>query len=1450
MIWGIKAYLERCIALALGIEEPEKRPWNVRTDQWPPFIDRRRKSPDWLALVTAEFDRRRREPVWDIEVPVYQEAIGAMAEWRTALQFLSRLVRDSRKTAQHPHGLLTLDAPDQEVIDACIREVMKDKQPTLGHRMLAALGGLLRLDILLTTNFDDLLERAFTGARNPLTVFEVPLSGTMPHWSAVSNQRSLVKLHGHRHSLRADYTLDALPTESDRYRFLEYLATADGRQKMFMARADNRPVKDLPVQNHLLIMGVAATERRTRSLIESAWTHLASDFRVIWLCHAPKDVEAVQALTRDFKRNHKENDPHWEGSRILRHEHLGLLFLQLYQSIRRGLPTTGMIFPSVSRLAVPPLPSLRDIRESNDTHKATRSRLEKDVAEQIVAMMTPGFPGKKLAVITSSPDVSGATTACAELYDSLQAKESICLWLDMNDIASTDDLFEQLLEAAYYRLGIETWMPVFIAKTPRPRAAEIQRLAQSTNKPWVIFLNARETPGANFGDDAQVLDECYPNNWVDHDLKYAQDQYDANSEGAREAASQCYEGVAQLLAELCGAQSPTIAVVLLCRAQCAAGLPCSDPPLIAHLRKVGMLRPSGDVHSAIEPMLRAYEPIVLETVGVAFNSDSVIVDVLNWVHEDESECKARRHFLHALVLMQRTRFLSSIWCQAVSPMALEIHNHFVDRISWVTALEELGLLRRKVGGFIWMHARARNQLRLLLSSKERRKKFFDERKAMKASQKPVELQGLGRRLEEWKPEQSAALIHSNLAEWFRRVFAAANSPAALFEAVYHSCRSTISSIATIGNTSQQCITQCDLASSQVEAAVSLLRANAWLVQTHGYSRGSCRRLEYVRFELCKEIDAHCDRYENGSKGSRQWFLKDVQPRVRSIKEGTRLLRIQCTEVMRAIAREVGEDIRAIERHNALPRLLAGNPDSRSLVSSDTIAEKDLFQACFARPEGASQRCVNALQWVRWCRWRGMLFIQKRDYQTSLTALRLAVLSSTFVNGPASALSYDIVPRLHDLNIDLLESIATVVKHCVNGTLRIFGRPTDMHRIRLECLRVVEQIVTQQLLDISLARRRDMANRPVKTALPNVLETVGQMISQGLGLAEHILLLNETFGSEIAPNAMWCKSRLLMHRSACIQHMARLNANRSCEQWDEGMQALADSESCLNVGDLRRLGSDRAVIELHRAELRLTEAELIEFQHSGSDIKSFGDICRETSCRNDLANDVGTILWMARGEKLRNDVFALHDCSADGTKTDKLVDESVKAAGTRVESLRKVKALVQDAMRFLRRAEDTLRNRRRNVWWTCWFFQRKLTAISMSVWASVPEIGTPIPYVGEESAPRNTPTAADDVLEDAIRMTRSDAYRLATIVEAYTSLCAALQVRLMMDAKALRIPERQRDMGNRLHDACSRLMETALGRYERTEMDLRQMADDPVVTYIITVFDKAAIATKYLSSPTE
>lgn len=351
----LKPYLKRCILRAL-IGNPETR-WHPRTDQWPPFVDRdfneRKRQPlepaeELNAYRSTLSKRNTGQTPADVaqQVDTLQRAAGATSDWREALWFLSTLENDSRENGA---GSFRCEEYRQEIADSCFREVLRGKSTALNHKMLGVLAGAMRFNLLVTSNFDDLVEKGFTEARNPLQVIGVPIEGKLPAWSAVSKVRTLIKLHGHLHRLRADHTLEDHPSEDDKNHFLEYL----------LGRTVRNAPQERDFQNHLLVMGVSGSDNRSIELIEHACTKLPKDFRVFWLCYSDEDVRRVGALSEKVQLLNAHGNP---GSRnrhgsfcVLKHTNSGLLLMQLYQTIRGNLPPFGAMFPSVSRLTLPPL---------------------------------------------------------------------------------------------------------------------------------------------------------------------------------------------------------------------------------------------------------------------------------------------------------------------------------------------------------------------------------------------------------------------------------------------------------------------------------------------------------------------------------------------------------------------------------------------------------------------------------------------------------------------------------------------------------------------------------------------------------------------------------------------------------------------------------------------------------------------------------------------------------------------------------------------------------------------------------------------------------------------------------------------------------------------------------------------------------------------------------------
>jgi len=1281
LIVDIKPYLQRCIAAALGVEGGQQRPWNPRTDQWPPFgATNRNAETKCRHRIQEKIDQLNREDPWDHDISVFQEAIGAIAEWRTALQFLSRIDHDERGTNFSKRVGFVLDEPRQEVIDACLRTILKGKYPTLGHRMLAALGGLLRLNVILTTNFDNLLELAFAEARNPLTVFEVHLGSSLPAWSAIGTQRSLIKLHGNRHSLRADYTLDAAPSEKDLTRFVDYLTGGES-----LSRSNTGQCARRHARNHLLMVGVSAAERRTGAFIRHAW-RCVQGFKVFWICHTPQDVKRVEELTENYKRSEVASGEPWLGSIIVRHSNPGLLFTEIYQSIRHTIPPSGIAFPSTSRLSIPPLAPSPERNTDQDECGQKQRQWLLELLNGLVGTSPSASP--RLLAVTSEKEMHGLTSLCAHGFEHLEGRAA-CVWIDLNDVANTDDLFEQLLDAIHFRLGAESWLPVFIAEDAASRADEIRRVAALTTRPWVVFLNARETPGSNRPGGVGV--NAPPNGWIDNDEDVSSGDATANR-----------VAFVSLLTQLCpsNAGTPSISVVLLCRSNEANGGDASSA-VADELKVRGLVR---DVE------------VVRESV-VDLNPETVATDCTNWMNGRQTcpESVAQRRFLHRLVLMQRTRFLSCIWMKPhCDGESAGTGNHNVRHDEWIAELATIGLVRRKLGGFIWLHTRSRDRLRSKLAGHT----------------------------------EDLSQLHWELARWYHRILLASGSPHALFEGIYHACRSA-EACWHIGK-DVACMDAC----VRIGWATDALRQNSFLVQTIGYSRGSCRRLESIRDELCKLVCVAANR-ASASEFQRRGAV------------AVKRLQIACTELMRAIAREVGEVTRAYERHRELRALLVENDPKKR--DGDGLQQKFIDQCGASDNDGSF---IPAIELVRWWKWNGMLGIASRSYDSARKAL-LAGLQAAQQNGVA----FPDVTADSDVDEQALNTLREVLTKCRCETQQFLGKEYksgDAARLRLEILRTAEQYVACRL-------QQENAGRHVGKESTTDLHTIGQCTSLALEIADYIS--GGTVEGGFAALVALCRSRLFLHQG----HIAAYK-----NEHHEAMNSFTDAEAALNLCELRRFDCDRAVVELYRAEVRLSEADTVPVKIAA----------REGPFRE----LIDTIVEAAEGPE---DFFS---------KLNELLPHDEALGDAQRSSFRRAGAVGRDAIRFLDRAEDIFARRRRNTAITTWYFHRRLRSVSLAVWASLTDRGGPIPFLGVEAAPEGTETMADALVDQALRLIRADAYRLATIVDEYSRCAIALRARLARDCDVPRLTQRQRDMCAKLDQAVSKLKHVFETRTAASDVD--------------------------------
>ena len=225
------------------------------------------------------------------------------------------------------------------------------------------------------------------------------------------------------------------------------------------------------------------------------------------------------------------------------------------------------------------------------TMRHSRREATSLLRDRVRTVQASEFKGHRLVVGVAEPDptldkdnvvpIHGMTTVAAMAFQSLRADGQMCLWLDLNDVGSTDDLFEQLLDAIFYANGTEEWMPS-IFKATQLQHTEIRRATLASGRQWVVFLNGLETAGSNFSDGLSAT----PNGWLDHPT---------TSPGAvADDVSASTESFIDLLYELTGPECAAVTIVLLCQ---SAEKPDEPTPLLEKLEAKGNALYSGCARS-------------------------------------------------------------------------------------------------------------------------------------------------------------------------------------------------------------------------------------------------------------------------------------------------------------------------------------------------------------------------------------------------------------------------------------------------------------------------------------------------------------------------------------------------------------------------------------------------------------------------------------------------------------------------------------------------------------------------------------------------------------------------------------------------------------------------------------------------------------------------------------
>lgn len=451
-----------------------KRSWDPKNPTWPRFDEtdlaqvtlgaKQKTAQEWLKGGKLE------------ERGSYFEAIGSLADWRAALTFLSRLPKWEKGQGQILHS--ELRAPDDTVVDSAFIHVTRNRQPTLGHMMLAHSADALRIQTLLTTNFDTLIEEAFLHQGTPLTTFDVHHRAGLPTAQLVLAQRSIVKLHGGRYGLRANYTLDEDPTEIDKRTFAEYFT--GGNESLHNRHgsaegAASGTQQEPQCRKHLLVMGVSGSDSRTMKLVRHA-VEAHRNLKVFWVFHSEpnkrtlKQLREKLALTSDRFHYTSQAD-------------LGLFLLSVYQSQYHSLPPAGADYSAF--FAYPP----NTYSETHHLKSALESGVKK-LSNQIKKRST------QLLLVNGK---RGVSSVASKTYEGLRRKYR-AIWLELDEFADHVDFFIATTNAVARQLGTTMVTPPVSASRSgsgiESCLARLSSLIQASTRPVLLFVNGREGAGS------------------------------------------------------------------------------------------------------------------------------------------------------------------------------------------------------------------------------------------------------------------------------------------------------------------------------------------------------------------------------------------------------------------------------------------------------------------------------------------------------------------------------------------------------------------------------------------------------------------------------------------------------------------------------------------------------------------------------------------------------------------------------------------------------------------------------------------------------------------------------------------------------------------------------------------------------------------------------------------
>ncbi len=313
-----------------------------------------------------------------------------------------------------------LVAGDLDLVDTLFYDLLRGRKPGMGHRVLAFLAHPFNLRLILTINFDNLIEHAFRDHGISPVIYDVLRDATLPHPSLLKEDTSIIKLHGGSYGLtigeRLNYQIDR--EQSGRLR--DYFGP----------------------EARLVVLGIGGWERRVRQIVEAALRDrpLAKAHYVYWLHYEETLPAPVADICQAYPRNIV----------TARVRSPGAFLFHLYCKKTSDFPPSRSGYPIRTSLplCISPLPA---------TKSNVRTLFEQGYRLFSVVETSP-LPCGRPSVSSAPVSVTAAPLQLADLLSDLGSTHH-SIWLDAESMSTVPELVEELI--SQIRLHDPSIPPVF-----------------------------------------------------------------------------------------------------------------------------------------------------------------------------------------------------------------------------------------------------------------------------------------------------------------------------------------------------------------------------------------------------------------------------------------------------------------------------------------------------------------------------------------------------------------------------------------------------------------------------------------------------------------------------------------------------------------------------------------------------------------------------------------------------------------------------------------------------------------------------------------------------------------------------------------------------------------------------------------------------------------------------